>query len=93
MEQKSHATLSMVYGQMSVTPAPFSKKQNIQSARRRCKNPNCGQRNFLRNNPFRKIYKHSIALSQNFEIKFVSSSLPAIIGIYDKKELLVYFVT
>ena len=36
-----------------------------------------------------EIYKHSIA-SRNFEIKFVSSSLPAIMGIYDKKELLVY---
>ena len=36
-----------------------------------------------------EIYKHSIA-DRNFEIKFVSSSLPAILGIYDKKELLVY---
>jgi len=36
-----------------------------------------------------EIYKHTIE-SRNFEIKFVSSSLPAIIGIYDKKDLLVY---
>ena len=36
-----------------------------------------------------EIYKHSIA-SRNFKIKFVSSPLPAILGIYDKKELLVY---
>lgn len=37
----------------------------------------------------REIYKHAIAF-QNFEIKFVTSSLPAIMGIYDKKELLIY---
>ena len=36
-----------------------------------------------------EIYKHAIAF-RNFEIKFVSSSLQAIMGIYDKKELLVY---
>ncbi len=36
-----------------------------------------------------EIYKHTIVY-RNFEIKFVSSSLPAIMGIYDKKELLVY---
>ena len=36
-----------------------------------------------------EIYKHVIA-DRNFEIKFVSFSLPAILGIYDKKELLVY---
>ncbi len=36
-----------------------------------------------------EIFEYSIA-SRNVEIKFVSSSLPAILGIYDKKELLVY---
>ena len=36
-----------------------------------------------------EIFEYSIA-SRNAEIKFVSSSLPAILGIYDKKELLVY---
>jgi sugar-specific transcriptional regulator TrmB len=36
-----------------------------------------------------EIFEYSIA-SRNVEIKFVSSSLPVILGIYDKKELLVY---
>jgi sugar-specific transcriptional regulator TrmB len=36
-----------------------------------------------------EIFKYSIPF-RNVEIKFVSSSLPAILGIYDKKELLVY---
>jgi sugar-specific transcriptional regulator TrmB len=36
-----------------------------------------------------EIYKHAIAF-KNFEIKFVTSPLPAMMGIYDKKELLIY---
>ncbi len=36
-----------------------------------------------------KIYEHCMPYP-NFRIKFISSSLPAMIGIYDKKELLVY---
>jgi len=36
-----------------------------------------------------KIYKHAINYP-NFEIRFIPSSIPALFGIYDRKELLVY---
>jgi sugar-specific transcriptional regulator TrmB len=64
------------------------KEQNIQALERHVKIRIVAEK-LPEEQSVQEIYKHSIA-SQNFEIKFVSSSLPAIIGIYDKKELLVY---
>src|SRR5208337_4876960 len=64
------------------------KEQNIQALKRHVKIRIVAEK-LPDEQSIQEIYKHSIA-SRNFEIKFVSSSIPAILGIYDKKELLVY---
>jgi len=64
------------------------KEQNIQALKRHVKIRIVAQK-LPDEQSVQEIYKHSMA-SRNFEIRFVSSSLPVILGIYDKKDLLVY---
>ena len=64
------------------------KQQNIQALKRHVKIRIVAEK-LPDEQSAQEIYKHCIA-SPNFKIKFVSSPLPAILGVYDKKELLVY---
>ncbi len=64
------------------------KDQNIQALKRHVKIRIVAQRIAVQQS-VRKIYQHSFG-DPNFEIRFVPFSLPAILGVYDRKELLVY---
>ncbi len=64
------------------------KEQNIQALKRHVKIRVVAEK-LPDEQSFSEIYRHSIK-DPNFEIRFVPSSLPAILGIYDKRELLVY---
>ncbi len=64
------------------------KEQNIQAQKRHVKIRIVAEK-LPKRLSVEKIYEHATAYP-NFEIRFVPFSLPAILGIYDKKEVLIY---
>jgi sugar-specific transcriptional regulator TrmB len=64
------------------------KEQNIQAQKRKVRIRIVAEK-LPEQQSVEKIYEHAIAYP-NFEIRFIPFSVPALLGIYDKRELLVY---
>jgi sugar-specific transcriptional regulator TrmB len=64
------------------------KEQNIQAQKRNVKIRIVAEK-LPEQQSVEKIYEHAITYP-NFEIRFIPFSVPALLGVYDKRELLVY---